>query len=70
MAEKKTLLTPENGVLLGMVTAEDEQYLQCVADACERYNIILSEATPEERRFLFDRAEELLRDRVAVPQTL
>ena len=66
MADKNFDLLPEHGVLLDMVTPEDEQYLQCVADACERYNIALSEATSDERRFIFDRAEELLRDKVAV----
>ena len=45
---------------------EDERYLECVADACRRYGIHLSEASETERRFIFDRAEEMLRDKVAV----
>lgn len=47
-------------------TEEDNLFLDCVTAASKKYHIHLASATPEERQFVFDRAEEMLREKVAV----
>ncbi len=44
----------------------DEEAVQCLFETARRYNINLSEASPEEREFVFARAAENYNKRVAV----
>lgn len=44
----------------------DEDAIHCLMQTAERYNINLSEATPEERDFVFARAAENYNKKVAV----
>ncbi|MBQ1529592.1 MAG: hypothetical protein IIZ76_04850 [Clostridia bacterium] len=44
----------------------DEEAIHCLMQTAERYNINLSEATPEERDFVFARAAEKYNKKVAV----
>ena len=56
----------DDGTPLAYPQEGDEEAVHCLFETARRYNINLSEATPEERAFVFARAAENYHKKVAV----
>ena len=66
MTDKMKDMFFDDGTPLAFPKSGDEEAVHCLMQTAKRYNINLSEATPEERDFVFARAAENYRKPVAV----
>lgn len=66
MTDKKEELFFDDGTPLAIPKPGDEEAIHCLLQTAQRYNINLSEATSEERDFVFARAAENYSKPVAV----